>query len=80
MITNEETLYHLVQANDNESILVAHDLAIELNCGLLSIYNTPTIILSPASRTGKYNLSRNTKYLSRVGMRDVCCAKLQKLH
>lgn len=31
---NEETLYQLIQASDPESILVAQDLAMELDCGL----------------------------------------------
>lgn len=35
-MTNEELLYTLTHSNEPESLLVAYDLAIELNCGLFS--------------------------------------------
>lgn len=37
MINNEELLYSLIQTSYDNSILVAHDLAIELDCGLPKI-------------------------------------------
>lgn len=33
-MTNEELLFNLVSSRDENSVLVAQDLAIELNCGI----------------------------------------------
>lgn len=37
-MNNENLLYSLIQNNDIGSLLVAQDLALEMNCGLLIIY------------------------------------------
>lgn len=68
MATTENLLYQLIQNQDNNSILVAIDLAIEMGCGLI-IKNIPLHNLIPLKYSPIFY-----KHRSSAGIRFHCCA------
>lgn len=51
-MTNEEVLFGLIISREPESILVAQDLAMELNCGLSLFLNHSTMLLGSILNSG----------------------------